>query len=143
VADLQIKPLTDISEIEPLLPLSRSEGFRHLDRLVNLWNEGKKFDRPGESILTVICDGRVIGVGGILDQGEGTGRISRVYVHPDFRRFGVGRLLINQLVDDARNHYDQVVLRTDTEIGAAFYESLGFEPVLQKNEDQATHRLVF
>lgn len=141
--ELQLKPLTDIPEIDHLLPLARSEGFRHLDRLVNLWNEGKKFDRPGESILTVICDGRVIGVGGILDQGEGIGRISRVYVHPDFRRHGAGRILVNQLVEDARPHFDQVVLRTDTEIGAAFYESLGFEPTPKENEDQATHRLVF
>lgn len=141
--ELQLKPLTDISEIDHLLPLARSEGFRHLDRLVSLWEEGKKFDRPGESILTVICEDGVIAVGGILDQGEGIGRISRVYVHSDFRRYGAGRILINQLVEGARAHFDQVVLRTDTEIGAAFYESLGFEPTPEENEDQATHRLVF
>lgn len=143
MADFQLKTLTDIATIEPLLPLARSEGFRHLDRLVNLWHEGKKFDRPGESILAIFSDEKVIGVGGVLDQGEGIGRISRVYVHPEFRRSGVGRLLMNQLVEEARNHFDQVVLRTDTEIGAAFYESLGFAPVGQENKDQATHHLVF
>lgn len=143
MADIQLKHLTDTAAIDPLLPLARSEGFRHLDRLVNLWHEGKKFDRPGESILAIYCDERVIGVGGILDQGEGIGRISRVYVDPEFRRSGAGRMLMNQLVKEARNHFDQVVLRTDTAIGAAFYESLGFAPVAQENKDQATHRLVF
>lgn len=142
MSDFSLTPLEKIDEIDCLLPLARAEGFRHLDRLVSLWNEGKRFDRPGEVLLVIRHGGRVIGVGGILNQGEGIGRISRVYVDPEFRRSGAGRCLINQLVDLSRNHYQHLVLRTDTEIGAVFYESLGFEPVLQENEDHATHRLV-
>lgn len=143
MSNFLLKPLEEIAEIDCLLPLARAEGFRHLDRLVNLWNEGKKFDRPGEVLLIIKKETRTIGVGGILNQGEGIGRISRVYVDPEFRRSGAGKNLINQLVEFSRDHYQQVVLRTDTEIGAAFYESLGFEPASKDNEDQATHRLVF
>ncbi len=143
MAQISTKSLQNIDEIKHLLPLSRAEGFRHLDRLVSLWNEGKKFDRPGECLMLVTLDETVIGVGGILRQDEETGRISRVYIHPEFRRMGAGRVLILQLIAFGRGSCRKAVLRTDTAAGAAFYESLGFVPVAGEEKDQATHRLVF
>lgn len=55
------------------------------------------------------------------------GRVRRVYVVPEYRRRGVGRLLLNAIIAEARTHYRLLTLRTDTAEGAAFYETLGFQ----------------
>jgi len=124
-----------ISELPPdidvLFASATDEGHNLMSRLVNEWRVGSnRFDRPGEVLAEVRCDGALLGVGGLnvdpyLDDPT-VGRIRHVYVYPPWRRKGVGRILIGFLVDHARDHFERVRLRSLRDPGPDFYAALGF-----------------
>lgn len=139
-----ILPFSDLAAIAPLLPLAKEEGFRFLDRLVREWNEGSiRFDGRGEAFYGVWEGADLVAVGGVLRMKKGLGRISRFYVHPEWRRKGVGRFLMVRLIEEGQTSFAELVLRTTTEEGASFYESLGFLRESELGEDLATHRMRF
>lgn len=139
-----LQRLNDLEPIAPLLPLAKEEGFRFLDRLVREWAQGAVcFDGEGEAFYGVWEGSILVGVGGILRMKKGLGRISRVYVHPAWRRRGVGLALMQLLIEEGKGCFGELVLRTTTPEGAAFYESLGFVKESELGEDLATHRLRF
>ena len=58
--------------------------------------------------------------------------MKRLYVRPAFRRFGLGRLITQRLLDDARRAgYSTLLLDTldDMEAARGLYASLGFETI--------------
>lgn len=111
---------------ERLLQLSEREGFRFLGRLLDEWASAEnRFDHPGEGLWGLFKDGSLIAIGGMTARGE-TGRLRRFYVHPDYRRKGLGTRLLRIVLNHARTHFSQVELRTDTAVAAAFYERNGF-----------------
>jgi len=58
--------------------------------------------------------------------------MKRLYVRHDFRRLGLGRILVEATLDAAREAgYDSVLLDTldEMETARALYEALGFEEV--------------
>jgi len=62
----------------------------------------------------------------------GTCEMKRLYVRPAFRRFGLGRVLVQALLDEAqRIGYSEVLLDTldDMEAARELYASLGFEEI--------------
>ena len=142
---MEIQPCTALprAALEPLVTESAAEGFRFLRRLVAEYEAGRVcFDQPGERLLIVYADGELIALGGVTVDpyagDPGTGRIRHVYVRRAFRRRGVGRQLIAALEAHARAHFTTLVLRTDTEAAARFYETLGYERLPPGGT--ATHR---
>ncbi|GLX68044.1 GNAT family N-acetyltransferase [Paenibacillus glycanilyticus] len=121
----------DIYDLTQLVDESTSEGFRHLKRLVGDYEAGtNKFDMAGEALFLAIKHGEIVGVCG-LNQGlhansSKVGRVRRLYVSPNARRFGVGRMLMNSVIAEARNHYQMLVLKTDNPVADLFYRSIGF-----------------
>lgn len=147
VAGLVVQPFESLPEdIQVLLRVSREEGHKLVERLADDWQDGSnRFDRPGEVALEVRLDSRLVGVGGLnrdpyLDD-PAVGRIRHVYVSPDARRLGVGRVLVLSLVEHARGHFSRVRLRTGAAEASGFYMRLGFE--VSPDEPDATHQLVF
>lgn len=142
---IEFRPIRDLSAeaIGPLLAASVAEGFRFVGRLVAEWDAGvARFDRPGELLLGGYDGVRLIAVGGVTrDPFSGihaAGRLRRVYVLPEARRLGVGRRLVRTLETAAARHYRELVLRTDTEVAARFYEALGYGRLTANGT--ATHR---
>ena len=86
-------------------------------------------------VLGASCEDRFIGMAGFFQE-EGPknrhkGRIWGVYVTPDWRRKGVARVLLSEIIRRAhdRPELEQITLSVATSQTAAkqLYESLGFE----------------
>ncbi|MBY6054753.1 GNAT family N-acetyltransferase [Cytobacillus firmus] len=127
----QLKSLFYI-DLAHLVKESKEEGFRFLERLVNDYEDGtNKFNKPGESLYGLFNkEGVLIAIGGLnidpFSNEEKVGRLRRFYVSKDYRRNGLGKHLLNQIIYDAKNYYKVLVLHTDTEQGDSFYISFGF-----------------
>lgn len=137
-----LAPLQELpSDFGALRDLSVREGFGMLPRLERQWAEGKRFQRPGEILLGGFMEGHLVAIGGLTQtQNPETLRVRRVYVHPDFRRQGLGHRLMQALIDYAESHaVRELELLTDTEAGARFYAALGF---IRVDEVGTTHRRV-
>lgn len=116
-----------------LCELSEADGFRFLRRLIDDWHLGhNRFNLHGEILLGALIGDRLVAIGGIncdCDD-DGLARLRRVYVHPDFRKDGVGRELVARLETHARAHFRRITLFTDRADAAQFYEGLGYRPVI-------------
>lgn len=112
---------------------SEAEGFRFVRRLIDEWHSAaNRFEQPGEGFFTASLDGRLLGFCGLnrdpFAPAPDVGRIRRMYVLAEFRRLGIGRLLIKAVVAAARDHFVQLNLRTDNLAASQFYERQGFRP---------------
>ena len=94
------------------------------------------YAEPGGALLLAYCDGELAGCGALrplpeIDEANAC-EMKRLYVRRAFRRFGLGRLLAQALIDLARGcGYSAMLLDTlDTmETARELYASLGFEEV--------------
>jgi GNAT superfamily N-acetyltransferase len=136
IALAQIEPQTLMSHA--IMAEARAEGFLFLDRLSQ-----QAFSSEGEVFLAASRAEHLLGVGGLsrdpYASDPNTGRVRHLYVRANWRRQGVGRLIVEHLLERARPHFNLVRLRTGTPRGAAFYEAIGFRP---RGENDCTHCLV-
>ena len=141
----ELRPATpDTDGYAALLRESLSEGHQMLRRLEENWRSGANtFSRRGEMLLGAFSDRELVGVCGCnVDPYEGdatAGRVRHLYVRPDRRRHGVGRLLVGEIARSATAFFDRLQLRAP-EDAFRFYESLGFARV--RGEESVTHRLL-
>ena len=121
------------SGLDVLLAESEQAGTRLVRRLVEEWATGaNRFDRPGEALFTAQVEGRLVGVCGLnidpYTAEQGVGRVRHLYVLSVHRRLGVGRQLIEAVLDAARGRFHSLRLRTANPVAARLYQSLGFRP---------------
>lgn len=94
--------------------------------------EPDKFRPPdGRFYLTRYGD-KVAGVGCLKKLAEGVGEIQRMYVLPSFRGKGIGRAIVDRLIEDARMiGYRQLKLESLEFLDAAhsLYRSVGFRVI--------------
>lgn len=91
---------------------------------------------PRGTLLLALADGQMAGCCALrpldeLDEPNAS-EMKRLYVRPAFRRFGLGRLLVEATLDAGRRMgYAAILLDTLDEMEAArtLYEDLGFEEV--------------
>ena len=92
-----------------------------------------RFSKRGECLYVVRNSGEVIGVGGInVDPYynlPSLGRIRHVYVHPIFRRTGVGRRLMERIESHGKQYFESFQLFTSSKAAGSFYEALSYAPV--------------
>jgi GNAT superfamily N-acetyltransferase len=139
-----VQPLQDAEEVLELAEQAEREGYRFVTRLIDDWREGSnRFDGPGEAVFAASIDQRIVGVCGLnVDpyvQEASLGRVRHLYVLPDFRRSGVGSVLMSMVIDEAARTFERLRLRTRNPGAAVFYEALGFEPVV--GDTTCTHQL--
>ena len=111
--------------------LAREEAFADRERITRLGRgAASDFDAP----LVAESDGRAVGLAWAridVEQPE-TAKLYQFWVHPDFRRRGVGRLLVDAAIAWARrSNVTEMVL--DVALGPEsaidFYRRVGFEVV--------------
>jgi ribosomal protein S18 acetylase RimI-like enzyme len=88
----------------------------------------KLFGPRGRFYLANV-DGVAAGVGALMPVSEDLGEVKRMYVRPAYRGAGIGRRILEQLLDDAREmQYRAVRLETMSYMTEAqrLYRSLGF-----------------
>jgi len=104
-------------------------SFQNLaDELDHLASE---YDAPAGAFLLAEDDGGYIGCVGLRYFSDGSGEVERLYVIPDARGLGAGRLLAEGIVAAARRlGYARLVLDTVASMQHAqsLYVSLGFKP---------------
>lgn len=131
--DIHIQQIEDlmIYEHDYLVQESKEEGFNFLKNLINEYeNELNTFNKSGECLYGIFQEERLIGIGGLNEdpytENNKIGRLRRFYIAKDYRRIGLGKLLLNQLLSHAEKYFKVVVLHTDTKQGDVFYTANGF-----------------
>lgn len=131
--DAVVQPIRDLhpAALKPLLDESLSEGYHFVQTLSDEYQSGaNRFDAPESLLLGVYAENKLVGIGGVLQdpylKRSDTGRVRHVYVLREFRRYGVGRLLLEALIAHARQHFSVLTLRMSNETAGAFYVALGF-----------------
>ncbi|MGE6551373.1 GNAT family N-acetyltransferase [Bacillus mycoides] len=131
--DIHIQQIEDlmIYEHDYLVQESKDEGFNFLIKLISEYeNKINTFNKTGECLYGIFQGERLIGIGGINEnlytEDNKIGRLRRFYIAKDYRRKGLGKLLLGRILSDAKIYFTIVVLHTDTEQGDQFYTSSGF-----------------
>ena len=89
-----------------------------------------EFAPPGGCLLLALLEGQPAGCIGYRQLSEGVCELKRLYVRPEHRGHGIGRLLLVELLEQARlSGYRKVKLETGKFMAEAhqLYQSLGFE----------------
>ncbi|MBW8909659.1 MAG: GNAT family N-acetyltransferase [Mesorhizobium sp.] len=124
---------------------SRLEGYSMLVRLADGWTSGRnKFLKRGEALFGAWQGRELAGVCGLnIDpyfEARDQGRVRHLFVSALHRRAGVGRMLVETVIDRARHYFTVLNTRAPPE-AFVFYERLGFRRV--EGEEFVTHRMVF
>src|SRR3990170_5010731 len=117
--------LTLIAELEGHLVALYPSESRHGYSIEKLLREGVAF-------FVIREDGVPAGCGGVQLFGTKYGELKRMYVRPEFRGLGLGKLMLEHLVDYARGG-GVGLLRLETGIHQAeaigLYEGFGFKRI--------------
>ncbi|AZQ47468.1 GNAT family N-acetyltransferase [Bacillus sp. GX] len=131
--DIHIQQIEDLIKYEHdyLVQESREEGFNFLVKLISDYeNKINTFNKTGECLYGIFQGEKLIGIGGLNEdpytENNKIGRVRRFYIAKEYRRKGLGRLLLGRILSDAKTHFNIVVLHTETEQGDKFYTSSGF-----------------
>lgn len=121
------------TQIQELAKQAQKEGFQFVDRLIEEYESGKnRFNQPGEFLLFVYDDEKLIACGGLNQQWNENeidnriGRVRRFYVLPKYRKHGVGKQLLQHLEKNARANFSALCLNTDTKSAAHFYQKQNY-----------------
>lgn len=88
-----------------------------------------QFAAPEGRLLLGAWEGKIVGCAGLRKIANDVGEVKRMYVRPEYRRKGIGRLLLEALVNQARqNNYLKIRLDSApfAKESQALYRSLGF-----------------
>lgn len=98
------------------------------------------FDEPHSALIVAEIDGALAGVAAVhaiplLEYSERRGRLVALVVDDDFRRLGVGRVLVNSAEEQARVlgcRDMEITSRRDRAAAHRFYPSLGYDDVCNR-----------
>lgn len=131
--DIHIQQIEDLMKYEHdyLVQESKEEGFNFLIKLISEYeNKINIFNKTGECLYGIFQGEKLIGIGGLNEdpytENNKIGRLRRFYISKNYRRKGLGNLLLNRLLLHAEKYFKVVVLHTDSKQGDVFYNANGF-----------------
>jgi GNAT superfamily N-acetyltransferase len=117
------------SELTLLADAAEREGYSHIRRLVEEWENGSnRFDKLGELLLGAFDGTSMVAIGGVTIESSRPDwlRMRRFYVLPDFRGRGVARLLAGRLLTHARRYTPVITVHAGDARAALFWQAIGF-----------------
>ena len=127
---LRIATADDIQELVRIAHNAISQSG-YSDEQIRVWTRGLNVERISMAVehdLVLVAEEgvRIKGFGTLIERGENAGEIDLLYVDPDFKRSGVGRILVRG-IDDAARQREMSALWVDASAPAAHrLSSLGF-----------------
>jgi GNAT superfamily N-acetyltransferase len=132
---VSIERITNLEagQVAALVAESKAQGVRFVRRLAEEWaSRANRFDQPGEALFVARADGRVVGIGGLNLDPYATeptvGRVRHLYVLTAYRRLGIGRRIVEEIIEAGRGRFERLRLSTSNPEPARLYERLGFHP---------------
>lgn len=159
--------LDDVCALRELIEKSAREigredyGAEQIEAaLEGAWGVDTQLIRDG-TYFVVEVDGRLAGCGGwsrrktlfggdaqpgreaeLLDQSKDAARIRAFFVHPDFARRGIGRMLLERCEDDAKKEGFIAAELVATLPGVRLYAACGYEEVERKEYEVGRGMLI-
>lgn len=103
-----------------------------------------EFFHPNGFLVLASVDSEVVGVAGLRTIGDKLGEIKHFYVRPQFRRRGLGRGMLNALIEHSLS-IGHTMLRLDTgwfmEAAQALYHSYGFQDISPYPESEVPQEI--
>lgn len=106
--------------------------------LADDWRSGaQRFDKGGAALFAALVNNQLAGVGGVKPEKnsvESAMRMHRFYVHPAYRRLGVGRRIAHHAMSYALLQVSLLTCNARASPAAApFWLSLGFVSVVSEH----------
>ena len=95
------------------------------------------YQQPDGTLLIAKVDGDIAGCAALRRLDEHTGEMKRLYVRPDYRSFGLGKLLVEAIIQAAHQAgYRELRLDTLPSMASAqgLYRRLGFTEIAPYND---------
>lgn len=113
---------------EYLQELDEQLDFQHVDK--EMTTPLVKYGPPHGALLLALYQGQPVGCVALQSLGEtGVCEMKRLYVQPDYRRFKIGRLLAEAILQEAKA-LDYTIMKLDTlqrlQAAIGLYYRLGF-----------------
>ena len=97
----------------------------------------EKYGRPEGRLFLAYFDGKAAGCIGLRKIDDDICEMKRLYVRPEFRGKHIGKMLVNKIVEEAKNTgYKMMVLDTFSFLKSAIkmYKEFGFYEIEQYND---------
>jgi putative acetyltransferase len=124
---------TDQPDVRRLVLEGLGDHFPRLDpaRNPDLEDIAASYIAQGHAFMVAELAGRLAAAGALIDLGGGLGRLARVSVAGRYRRQGIGRAMVHNLVNLGRkNGYSRLLVETNLDwyAAVALYQRCGFLP---------------
>lgn len=115
--------ISDHMGIDTYLELRKAVGFKPLSR-----TQAKKALEHSLYIVCAYMDAQIVGMGRLVGDGAVICYIQDLMIHPDFQHYGIGSVLIEDLI-----RYVEGLCEEGTEIMLDLMCAVGREPFYQKH----------
>jgi GNAT superfamily N-acetyltransferase len=137
---MKIRPFTpqDQSAARQLILEGLGGHFGFIDRTMNpdlddIW---QNYVAAGNVFVVAEVDGIIVGTGALIDE-QGNGRLVRMSVRPSHQRQGIGRQLVQHLIQKAiERRYTRLIVETnhDWYDAISLYQKCGFRAYARDEE---------
>ncbi|MGD8806890.1 MAG: GNAT family N-acetyltransferase [Chloroflexota bacterium] len=134
VMELTFRPfqIHDQTIVHRLILEGLGDHFSVVDTSLNpdLDDINASYVEKGHAFLVAQSAGQIVGVGALVALDGQVGRLVRISVARGYRRLGIGAMIVNQLVELARErHFKRLVVETNFDWleAIALYRNCGFQ----------------